>query len=515
MGKKNYRKITCAAITVAVIAWIIYIMKPVISVVKYTHSTTDDYWMSFAVHKVWESTHSLPAVFKEALTSAALLYKYHDGCFLSMFLTSLSPVAFNEIYYKYAIYAVFFMLISSIYFASFVFLVKKLRLSVTSSVITGSIFLFLCINYMPSAGEGLYWWPGGVNYTVFFAVFLFTQSFIALYMMKNKIIWLVLSAIFAFVSCQGNLISALIGVCVIFLEALYIMFKGDKKRKFGISIIFLFAFISILISVLAPGNYVRGAGKIGENNIFMTIIQSIKHASLLYVDFNKNNGVVYYIFLIIMSIAAFMNSDTEYKFPYPAAFCVLAYLVYCAGLAPVIFSGVLFYARIHDIIYLYMVLTNTACIIYLSGYISSKIKEKCSLSLDKIKNISLHILGIASGAMIIFSCVNQFNTTAFSARTYLTNGDAQRFDERIMYRFCAYYDDNVKVVEFEHEQCAPGIFFFNDTDTMNEKAYFIFNGTKIAADYFALQDENAQFNQLEYDNLLSRYFDKEQIIMKE
>lgn len=68
---------------------------------QYVHPGMDDYWMSTGVHETWMNTHSLWQCIKCSFKDAVGLYKRLNGTFLSMFLTGLTPLAFNENRYHF------------------------------------------------------------------------------------------------------------------------------------------------------------------------------------------------------------------------------------------------------------------------------------------------------------------------------------------------------------------------------------------------------------------------------
>ena len=160
-----------------------------------------------------------------------------------------------------------------------------------------------------------------------------------------------------------------------------------------------------------------------------------------------------------------------------------------------------------------------ACIVYVMGYVSVVIKKRLNASaqaqpLEKWKLPVFAVYAAAGVAVMVFSMFNYLNTTSYAADVHLKNGDAERFDKRIDDRFVSYYDTNTRNMELTYEDSVPSVFFFNDTDTMSEKAFYIFDGTQLAADYFYLQDENAVFEELRYDRLLEKYFDKDEITFR-
>lgn len=509
-NKINITQIICFVLGIGFLAWIVYLITPVFSIAQYAHSTTDDYWMSYSVHKVWESTHSIISTIKEAFNTAVLAWKYHSGCFISMLITSLSPVGFNENYYKYAAYLTLIMLVVATVVAAYFFLRRRLKLSYGMTIITACMTLYLLINYIPSPGEGIYWWPGASNYTIFFSVFLIGQSFIITYLFEKKVVWFILSCLFSAVLGLGNLLTALSATCVLFFETLYSI-KKDRIKKNGMIIIFILGLTGLLFNVLAPGNFIRGSANIDKINVFETVWMSLRDATVFFGAYHNNGSMIYYVFIAIAALYGFMISDCKYNFRYPVVFVIIGYLIYCSSLAPVEYTGVDYYARILNLIYFNSVIVSIVCIIYLMGYLSTIIKKKSDV-VNKYKNAITSVFVVLCIGIIFFSLKNNIGTASFSASYFLDNGDAERFDKRIDSRFYGLYDENARVVQIECEKFVPSIFFFNDEDTMGQNAFYIFDGTKLAADYFFLQDENAVFEDLKSENLIKEYFEKDEII---
>lgn len=496
------------AMMIGCIIWLFLMMKPLFAISQYSHSTTDDYWMTLTVHDTWDNTKSLFLTLKEAFRCTVSQYLYHDGNFISMFMLAMSPLVFNESYYGYGAYLALVVLILSTAIISLVIYKKKAKFSWMNAVIITCITVYLFLAYLPSIAEAIYWWPGAANYTVFFAIFLVLHTFCLLYVTERKTKWLVISAIIAPISCQGNLLTALVSTCILFLGWVLLLII-DKKKELRFGIVFGLSLTSLLISVFSPGNFIRGGDDVANSNVFMTVIFSVINGTKLFIRIIKPQMIFYLAIIFIIAFFGFRKSKLNFKFKYTAVVWILGYLLYCASFAPVEYTKIPYYARVLDVLYYHAVTVLIVCTVYTAGYFAQLAQKKADF-IEKYENIALPIVAVI---FVIFVCNMQFGTTCFAAKVDLENGSAYKFDERIDGRFYAFYDENVRDVVFEEEVSVPSVFFFSDKDTMNEKAYYIENGTRVVADYFYLEDENAVFDELEYINLLTYYFHKNSITM--
>ncbi|MGN1187345.1 MAG: hypothetical protein ACI4R6_02525, partial [Lachnospiraceae bacterium] len=280
--EKNKRQIINYTIQSAVLLFVgIYFIKqinPIINAAKFSHPTTDDYWMSSYVHVVWERTHSVFSAIAASFEYSVGMYKNWDGNFLSMFLTCLSPLAFNENYYFIVFYVMLISLCAGIGLIAYSLLHKRWHIPLINCISICLLFIIFFLNYLPNSGEGLYWWPGVANYTLFFGFLLFAQGLFVLYWNKNKIVWLILASISFFLVGLGNPLTGLVNVCLLAYELLYRFYeKRSFKTLFWIP--FLCALIGLLIVVLAPASSVRVPEV--NMNFFEIVLSSFKNGTIM------------------------------------------------------------------------------------------------------------------------------------------------------------------------------------------------------------------------------------------
>lgn len=351
-------------------------IKPLITIAQYSHPTTDDYWMSMAVYRKWEETHSIWAVIVQAFNYAVGIYKTWDGNFLSMLLTSVSPLAFGESAYPFTFYFMFVTFIIGSAMATYGLLFRRWHMPVMNCISIMLLFITFFMSYIVSAGEGLYWWPGVANYTFFFGLLMFAHGLYAVYWEKNNLAVLIITSIFMFLVGLGNPFTALISTCLTVYELAYYVYK-NKTFKTLRWIPFAAALLGLIIIVMAPGN--KNRTPLGTTGIFETIYLSFYEGAILLKAITDPSFLFYYIMIAAISIYSFLIDDsiTERKnFILAPLVCILMICLYFASLAPTKYTKSLFYGRVLDTYFFIAMMCFSVSVIYLCGAIVSWIKKK-------------------------------------------------------------------------------------------------------------------------------------------
>lgn len=440
----------------------------------YNHSNADDFWMSVSTHLVWKGTHSLFSTIGEAWNSACQLWQNWDGCFFSMFLSCLSPVVFHESYYKYTFYIVSLVVITGVGFFLYELCVRVLGFSISHFLIIYPLVLTVLFNFSPSAKEGLYWWCGAINYTFFFAVFMMSQAILIEYMVSGKTIWLILGTVMTFCVGLGNLLTALVNPIVVCLEVLVFLIVKKKKDWKFIAVV-IAAIAGLLLNVLAPGNLVRGGSGLFHQSPFVAIMETINVSTRLLTQVYRRPMFWFALAVLFTVWDGVAKSSRKFRYPYPIAFVVISYLVYCAALTPVIYAGSAVYGRCKDISYFIFVIIAVCDIIYMVGWTEQYFIRK------EYRHIRQGLIGqglIRQGLMYAgllavfwFSTVYTMYFDAAYAKEAIRTQAAQKFHNEISARFAMYYDDEYNVVEIKQLESVPALFYFDD-DSLNDVAYY-------------------------------------------
>lgn len=140
-----------------VIKFFISMVRPVIVIAQYSHPTLDDYWMSLAVYRKWCETHSVLAVISEAFKYTVGIYRTWDGNFLSMFLTSMSPIVFGEAAYPFTFYFMFTTFVLGAAMATYGLLYKRWHMPIINSISIMLLFIIFFMNHLTDAAVIAFW----------------------------------------------------------------------------------------------------------------------------------------------------------------------------------------------------------------------------------------------------------------------------------------------------------------------------------------------------------------------
>lgn len=452
--------------TVCAVGIFLYTYVPLLALGMYAHSNTDDYWMSDGVHHVFVKTGSFLAAIKYGIENAVWIWKSWDGCFLSMLFTILSPVAFHEDLYciVYPVISLTMILCSGA--LAYALLRRVLQWNIWRTVTVWLMFVTLAFQFVPYYGEAYYWWPGAVNYTFFFGIFLLVQAMAVLYLKDNTKKAFAAACFFGFCTGLGNLMTALISPFVLFLEAFTWSVLLKRKERKGIWIIFLFALAGLMINVCAPGNLIRGGDDLFSSSPIQAIFLAIKGATYFIGAYYKKTMTVFLIFTAFVIYEAMGQVKKEFTFRLPLLFFAVSYGVYCALWVPVTYTGVAIYARLGNQLFLGQILLFVVNVVYLSGWIHKKIV--------KMRWKYLQDFAICVSMVILVAYFHQNSYLYASSQAYrqVISGNAKQFDEQMDERFAMYYDDSVKVVYVKPLEYVPGLFFIQDTSFDSLKDYF-------------------------------------------
>lgn len=84
-----------------------------------------------------------------------------------MFLTGLTPLAFNENSYHFVFDIAIINMAIGLAVIAYSLLHRRWKMSLINCISVCLIFIIFYIDYAPSANEGIYWWPGIANYNFF------------------------------------------------------------------------------------------------------------------------------------------------------------------------------------------------------------------------------------------------------------------------------------------------------------------------------------------------------------
>lgn len=350
-------------------------IKPLIVIAQYSHPTLDDYWMSMSVYRKWCETHSVAAVIAEAFRYTVGIYRTWDGNFLSMLLTSMSPIVFGESAYPFTFYFMFITFVIGAAMSAYSILYKRWHMPIINSISIMLLFITFFMNYLTDAGEGLYWWPGVANYTFFFGLFMFAHGVYVLYWEKKKTVWLVIASICLFLVGLGNPFTSLVSACLTVYELAYRIYE-KKSAKTLRWIPFACALISLIIIVIAPGN--KNRMPLGPMGIFDTIRLSFYEGTIMVNAITQSSMYFYYGMTAVIAFWSFYScSDADRsRFRLAPLVCILMICLIYASFAPIKYTQTQYFGRVLNTCFFVSMMSFTISIIYLCGALAAWLRSK-------------------------------------------------------------------------------------------------------------------------------------------
>lgn len=181
---KKEKKVFCWLIIIGIL--VSYL--PLIYICRYNCPSADDYNYAINTFRVWNETHSVWAVLKEAVHTSIYFWNHWQGLYISAFLLALQPAVFGTKWYALTGIIMLVLIVGSTLIFSNYFICRLLKRNRLEGMTIGMAVSFMMIQFMPSSVEGIYWFNGAVNYGFFFAVLLiYICVFVELQREKSKI----------------------------------------------------------------------------------------------------------------------------------------------------------------------------------------------------------------------------------------------------------------------------------------------------------------------------------------
>ncbi|HOY32995.1 MAG TPA: DUF6056 family protein [Bacteroidales bacterium] len=242
------------------------------------------------------------------------IYLNWTGRYSANFLEALNPLRCIIIYRMIPPVLLTLLFLSGYYFFCTLLnsFLKKQEMFLFSLV-----FFVLYINTFPSTGEGIYWYPAGVEYLLANA---FTLFFLAILIRiihsprKHKIPLAILLILLAFVIIGLNEISMVLicGILLLFWSgSTYV----NRKISITMTLVLVYALVFAFAEILAPGNYVRMSVFSGSMNYVQSIISScIAVAKMLGLHFQSPPFVLLTIIVIPFIVQVIRKNSIRYRY---------------------------------------------------------------------------------------------------------------------------------------------------------------------------------------------------------
>lgn len=353
---------------------------PLYLIARYDYLSADDFQYLMQTLPVWEQTGSIIAVLQTAVQQTVQRYFEWQGNFSFIFLTFLQPASFGEKYYGLtAVITLTTLILCELYFLKVV-LQSYMKASGSTYWIVSLLLLFLTIQYMYEPVEGLYWHPGAISYTFFYALGLWMNGLILQMAqhtnLRRRLICFIPALILAPIVGGSNYSTALVSAMLIFLLVIYLFVKKQRQNATLSVIVFALVTGALMVSIMAPGNALRQQ-TVGEASVIKGFITSVVYA--VYSMANATTVPVLLVWLFIAPLIYRLAKSSKQDFSHPLWAIVLLLGLYAALGMPCFYAlGFAIPERNINLIYFSYYPIVLCAMYYLMGWFSHKFAGKGS-----------------------------------------------------------------------------------------------------------------------------------------
>lgn len=482
-NENAYSKLSVVGINIAYILALCVVLLPLLLVAGYNYPSADDW--SFGHNTYWAiSAGGGPVEFIKALfQTVSEYYMGWEGRFSIAFLGALQPGIWGEEFYCIVPWIMLGGLVlgEMTLVAGFLRAENKAAKWLWIPIIVPS--LIMQILYTPNTVESFYWYNGSVNYTFIFSLsmVLFTLFLkLASEDMKGwrRGICTVLTSLMAILIGGNNFSTSLSSLLsMVILCVLFFVFKRNSfYRTWYLP---LLTGVSIIVSILAPGNSVRlNSNFEGETTgmafkaIGMSLVRSFTNI------YSWTNIKIILMLLLIVPFAWMAVKYIKYDFRFPALFTILTFGVYASQITATLYvDGTTGGGRMAAILYYSYHIWMVGNICYWVGWIRRKyvnwqvpvknIVERTGAFVRRFILLYCALIGVLLVGIIYSNDMKEISS--YKAYRDWRQGWAQQYAKEWDARLEVLKDPSVTEVVFEPLSVYPESYMY--TDLQDEKGY--------------------------------------------
>lgn len=407
----------------------------------FNRATADDYSYGEYTRRAWVETGSVLEVFKAAFQKVHDIYFSWQGTWFDVFLFSMQPEVFSNSAYWIGNLLTMVLFISAFFWIMHRFMVKRLGIEKNIFFFSTVAFLFLFYQFVPDKYSSIFWYNGCAHYMIPTAIVFWGISLAVDYSIdyKNKSL-IVVSFIYAILGGVNYLpaIMSLLLLVYIIVDSYYFR-KVSSSKIFLLSIPMGLEMIGLLISVLAPGNYIREDIPFSLKLFVSALFLSFKNAFIDMINRFRDYSYLL-LFLLVFAIVFFLlllksehiNSDAFAK---PALFTAVMYIVYTLMYWPEMFVQTTVSPGVSNFCFMAFYLMLFVSIIYWEGwiicYLRKKNKSKEGSFLKYRGTIIISVAVIFVGISLLYFKDYLKESTDYRCYRFLTSGSASVYKEKM------------------------------------------------------------------------------------
>lgn len=464
-----------------VLAWICALMLvvsvlPLYAISFYSHPHYDDYGFSGDVHHAWMDGADLGTLLKTVAESAANVRQTWQGTYLGTILSNLQPGVFSESLYFLTTF--FLLTILLVCFGFFFQTVLHIwcKAGRYETICITSLALFLMVQLMPQVNEGLYWFNGGIGNTfVYSLIALSLALLLRLWHTRGaKAVWLSIALVVLMAALGGGSYGGgLFLLCILLLITLYAIWNKQRFRLVYAGLLIVLA-ACFAYSMAAPGNDNRALIMGTRISAPTAVFKSLYYGVTLLGSYMTLPVVAVALFLVPIFWRLAKNSTVQCK--HPLLVLVLGVGLFCAQLAPPMFSGVFIGGgRIQNTYYFSFIAMLLLYELYLVVFIQNRLEKPFVFS-NKMKrgilvlSAALFALGVLGFSRPTDGTFTIKNLTGVEAAVSILRGEAQAYDAAMDEREALLNDPDEQEIVLTPLSSTPKTFMADSlaTDTSGE-----------------------------------------------
>lgn len=376
----------------------------------YCGPLVDDFGYGAPVYYAIRGGLGLPGFFSALWENICYTYKNWQGTFASILLFSVQPAVFSSRLYWITPVVMLTLALAPI----FLTLCAVRGMEGWGRLTIGGLAAALAVEYLPSPGQGIYWWNGGAHYIAFW--FLAVLTFVLELRLSRRSsggrgFWLraALCWCLAFLVGGGNYSTALVfPLCAAGLTVYY----GAYDRRGRRVVVFngltaLAGTVGLVISMAAPGNAVRAELNFTAMPVTDAILGSFRCAAAdLWRWLNWPVAAA-----LVVGTAVFLLTTREsgYRYPLPGVVVAGGFCAYAALYTPALYAMGVEWAppRMENLLWLAAQALTFGSVFYLAGWTA----RRCRLFDRPAAPRALSAVGIAGAFALALALALSFGGT--------------------------------------------------------------------------------------------------------
>jgi len=476
--KKRLSNRTLAWLCVAVL---LASLLPLYALSFYNHACYDDFGFSIRTHDRWRETGSLWQTFMAAVENTVGIRQTWEGTYATSFISALQPALYGENLYwlTTAILLTFFLF--CVWFFLRQVLGKLLGTDRGTFWMAFSSIAFVMVQFVPDLSESFFWFNGGVAYTLMWSLMAFRGGMWVCFGTAKKPaakwIYGVLLALMTVVMGGAKYSTVLLAALVDALIVLYGFVKKRRDRFVSLGM-FILLMICFVFSMVAPGNAVRAETLMGGVSAPMAILQAFYFGLALMGSWFSLPLLVVWAFVAWQLMESLHGCP--YRFHHPVWVTVLSVCLFCAQLAPTLYTGnYIGDGRTINTYFYTFVIMSCALVMYWMGWFLRRTETRSPFpAIGTSKKDGLRIAVFAAAVVLmVIGCVSYHpegsedyglqNVASLSALRSILNGDAAAYDEAMDARDAALTDPDQPEVMLEPVEDIPAAFMGDALESDN------------------------------------------------